>query len=133
MKLDMAETRGRLRKYCLLLALLLSLILLACQVSPHHVLAPLVPLFVSELIQTYVRFRDPTKVAKPHDKDLIMAVLTIVVACYFYKFHEVEHYRAQLVEETVAASIALLIFRKLKLDRNPIGEKIHTYKHEVKH
>ena len=124
--MDEARLRGRLRKYCLVLGLLISLVLLACQISPHHLLAPLVPIFVSELLQTYVRFRDPTKVARPHDKDLMMAVLTVVVACYFYNFHQVEKYRAQLVVDTVAVSIALLIFRKLKLDRNPIGEKIHT-------
>ena len=125
--------RGGLRKFCLLLGLLISLLLLACQVSPHHVFAPLVPLFVSELIQTYARFGDPTRVAKPHDKDKIMVVLTIVVFCYFYKFHEVEQYRAQLIEETVAASIALFIFRKLKLNRNPIGERIYFTFGRIKH
>ena len=118
-----AEIRGRLRKYCLGLGLLISPILIACQISLHHVLAPLVPLFISEVFQTYLRFRDPTRVAKPPDKDGNLAVLGIVVLGYFtYNAFEVKNYIGNTVAETVAASIALLIFRRLKLDRNPIGE-----------
>ena len=124
---DIAETRGRLRKYCLGLGLLISPVLLVCQVSLHHLLAPLVPVFVSEVIQTYIRFKDPSQVARPGDKDKMMAVLGIVVLAHFIvNFREVEKYKAQFFQETVAASIALLLFRKLKLNRNPIGEKIYS-------
>ena len=118
---DMTEIRGRLRKYCLVLGLGIAPFLLVCQVSLHHLLTPLVPVFASEVIQTYLRFQDPSRVAKPRDKDWIMAVLgTVVLGNFIYNFNET--YRAELAVQIVAASIALLIFRKLKLNRNPIGE-----------
>ena len=125
MKNDMTEIRGRLRKYCLVLGLGIAPFLLACQVSLHHLLTPLVPVFASEVIQTYLRFQDPSRVAKPRDKDWIMAVLgTVVLGNFIYNFisSTTETYRVELAVQIVAASIALLIFRKLKLNRNPIGE-----------
>merc|ERR1711953_217967 len=127
MKNDMTEIRGRLRKYCLALGLGIAPFLLACQVSLHHLLTPLVPVFASEVIQTYLRFKDPTRVAKPRDKDWIMAVLgTVVLGNFIYNFisSTTETYRVELAVQIVAASIALLIFRKLKLNRNPIDDSI---------
>ena len=127
MKLDIEEIRGQLRKYCLRIGVLLIILLLLCRVSPHHLLSPLVPLFISEVAFTYWRFGDPSRVAKPIGKDNLMALLAIVVAlCFTHNFAaEQLKYVLSLFGEIIAAFFALFFFRRLKLDRNPIGENSH--------
>ena len=125
MKLDIEEIRGQLRNYCLGIGVCLVIILLVCQVSPHHLLTPLVPLFISEVVLNYWRFGDPSRVAKPPGKDKNLTLVGFVVlgiAILENSNNEKEKYHMRLFVEIIAAGIALFFFRWLKLDRNPIGE-----------
>ena len=120
-RLGLHSTR---RRYSLALALILGLALPTLGYPVRHVLAPLVPLYVSGIINSFLMLGDWRKLSNTPDKDRQMAVvgLLLVLPCFSFNFWcESEEYLARLLVESVATSIAIYVFKRLKLDRSPVG------------
>ena len=101
---------------------------------PNHLLAPLVPFYITGVLNSVRSGRD-RKLTKTLDWFLMMTLLGFVVIVIFTVsfYQDGKKYTGQLVMETMAATVALVVFKTLKLDRNPAGEEVILERFSLDH